>query len=277
MIDSFVLVAPLFLLGVMALLGFVGCVFHPGVASPSTPQIVRFTAGDGRVDLTWDTVTEAIHYSVKRGDITGIHAPIGDVATTMFSDTTVTNGKSYFYVVTAFLPGSEPGSEFETSKSNEVEALPLGSFVRSPVTPGTANAAGRAGLFGMEVLVGPNDIKIYTLGRAFSLGLTTAHDVKVFDATTQMEIGHASVDAAAVATGDFKYSKLSSPITLGAGRRYFVLSEEFDGGDRFFEQDTTVLTRPEATVQTAIESSGPGVFTPAGGLGHTYGPVSFQY
>jgi hypothetical protein len=277
MIDSFVLVAPLFLLGVVALMGFVGCVFHPVTVGPSPPQNLRFTAGDGRVDLTWDTVTDAIHYSVQRGDVTGTHAPIGDVATTTFSDTTVTNGKSFFYVVTAFVPGDQPGSEFQTSKSNEVEALPLGSFVRSPITPGTANAAGRLGRFGMEILVGANDIKIYTLGRAFSLGLTTAHDIRVIDAVTQMEIGHASVDTASVAVGDFKYSKLSSPITLSAGRRYFVLSDEFDGGDPFFEQDTIVLTRPEAAVQTGIDSSGPGVFVPVGGLGHTYGPVSFQY
>jgi len=277
MTDSYLLIAPFFLLAVMGLIGFVGCEYNPGVAPPNPPQNLRFTAGDARVDLAWDAVGGAIHYSVKRGDVTGVHAPVGDVSTTLFSDTTVSNGRTFFYVVTAFLPGSEPGSEFETSKSNEVEALPLGSFVKSPITPGTANAAGRAGLFGMEILIGGGDIKIYTLGRAFSPGLSMAHDVKVIDAVTQVEIGHASVDAAAAAVGDFRYGKLASPITLSAGRRYFVLSEEFAGGDPFFEQDTTVQTRTEASVQTAIESSGPGVFTPAGGLGHTYGPVSFQY
>jgi hypothetical protein len=278
MIDSFVLVAPIFLLAVIALIGFIGCEYNPGRSPPpSPPQNLLATAGDARVDLTWDTVSGAIHYSVKRGDVTGTHSAIGDVAATSFPDTTVTNGKSFFYVVTAFMPGGEPGSEFETGKSNEVEALPLGSFVRSPLTPGTANAAGRAGLFGMEILVGANDIKIYTLGRAFSLGLTTAHDVKVIDALTETEIAHASVDMAATTVDDFKYSKLTSPVTLSAGRRYYVLSEEFAGGDPFFEQDTTVVTRPDATVQTGIDSSGPGVFTPAGGPGHTYGPVSFQY
>jgi hypothetical protein len=278
MFDSFLLIAPLFLLGVMGLIGFIGCEYNPGrVPAPTPPQNLQATAGDARVDLTWDSVSDAIHYSVKRGDVTGEHTQIGDVTTTTFPDMTATNGKTFFYVVTAFLPGGQPGSEYETPKSNEVEAMPLGSFVRSPVTPGTANAAGRAGLFGMEILVGPSDIKIYSVGRAFRLGLTTGHDVHVIDALTQTEIAHAIVDSASVAVDDFKYTTLSAPVTLSAGRRYFVLSQEFTGGDRFLEQDTVVTTRPEAAVQNAIESSGPGVFTPAGGPGHTYGPVSFQY
>ena len=129
----------------------------------------------------------------------------------------------------------------------------------------------------MEILVGSSDIKIYALGRGFNLGLSMPHDVTVIDAVTQAEIARASVDAAATTVDDFKFSRLTSPVTLSAGRRYYVLSQEFGGGDRFIEQDATVVTRPEASVQNAIDSSGPGVFTPAGGPGHTYGPVSFQY
>jgi hypothetical protein len=276
MMDSYLLFAPFFLLAVLALIGFVGCSFTPGAISVSPPQNLRFTASDGRVDLFWDSDPNAIHYNVLRGDVTGVHASIGDVSETMFSDTTVTNGKSYFYVVTAFLQNSE-GNEFETGKSNEVEALPLGAFVRSPIMPGTPSAGGRAGFFGMEILVGSNPIKVYSVGRVIKLGMAQSHDVIIIDAQTMEEKGRAPVDKTLPPVGDFVYRMLSSPVTLSANLRYYVLSEEFAGGDPFYEQDTVVTTRPEASVQNAIENSGPGVFTTAGGPGHSYGPVSFQY
>ena len=64
MIDAFVLLAPVYLLGVIALLGFVGCGFSASL-SPAGP-VVRCTADDHTVELSWDPVPDSNVYYVKR-------------------------------------------------------------------------------------------------------------------------------------------------------------------------------------------------------------------
>lgn len=286
MIDTFVLLAPFYLLGVMALLAFVGCEFKHGVlpTQPLPGPLLRCTAANQAVDLSWDAVTDATEYHVKRGETTGAHSPIGNpvlAPTTIYHDPGLTNGKHYYYVVSAAVV-TGMAAAVETEDSNEVDALPLGPFVTS-VTPGLASPTGRAGLFGMIIRVGPADLTVYTLGRGHALGITAAHDVKVFDAMTNAELGNASVDMNSPAAGDFRYGKLipadptTQHVTLLAGRRYYLVSQEFTGGDRFYEQNTTVVTTSAAVVEQAVYSDAPGLFTTAGPAGGTYGPVSFQY
>ena len=68
MIDPYLLSAPILLLGIVALLRFVGCGFapRPGTAAPN---LVSATAGNGQVTLTWtesDTNTTDYSYQVNR-------------------------------------------------------------------------------------------------------------------------------------------------------------------------------------------------------------------
>jgi hypothetical protein len=201
--------------------------------------------------------------------------------TTGYPDSGLTNGKHYYYVVSAtVVAGMTTG--VETEDSNEVDALPLGPFVEQ-VTPGLANAAGRAGLFGMIIKVGAADVTIYTLGRVNALGITSAHDVKVIDAVTKAELGNASIDMNSPIVGDFSYGKLvpADPniqhLKLSVNQSYYIVSQEFAGGDRLYEQNTTVTTTTVASVEQAIYSDSPGAFTTAGAAGGTYGPLSFQF
>lgn len=279
MIDSFVLLAPIYLLGVIALLGFVGCGFSIH-GSPAGP-VLRCTADDHTVELSWDAVTDANLYYVKRREEGGTYPEFGEpvLASTIYHDTDVTNGEVYYYVVLAIIANGSELAE-ATSDSNEVKALPLGSFVTS-VTSGTPSLTGRSGLYGMAIRVGASDLTIHTLGRGYTLGLTGAHDIKIIDAISKAEVANALVNMNSEARGDFKYAKVvpSDPaitqLTLTAGRLYYVVSQEF--ADRFYEGDTTVLTKPDAAVESAIKSDVPGSFIAVGGVGNTYGPVSFQY
>jgi hypothetical protein len=287
MIDSFVLFAPIFLLGVIALLGFVGCGFTSGTLSgdPIPGPVLRCTADDHTVELNWDPVTDATEYHVKRSEtMGGPHDPIGDpvlAPSAIFHDPGLTNGKHYYYVVSATVVAGMAPPE-ETTDSNEVDALPLGPFV-TDVIEGLANATGRDGWFGTIIKVGLANVTIFTLGRGRTLGISTAHDIKVFDALTKEELGNASVDMNSPAVGDFRYGKLipadpaTQHLTLAAGQRCYIVSQEFTGGDPFYEQNTTVTTTTVASVEQAIYRDSTGTFTTAGGTGGTYGPVSFQY
>ncbi|MDX1450874.1 MAG: hypothetical protein R3246_17620, partial [Acidimicrobiia bacterium] len=93
---------------------------------PANPTGLGATAGDGQVDLDWDDNTEPdlAGYNVHRATSSGgPYTKINTVTvtTSAYSDTTVTNDTTYFYVVTAV-----DSSANESGNSNEASATPTG-------------------------------------------------------------------------------------------------------------------------------------------------------
>ena len=90
------------------------------------PTDLKATPGNAQVILTWNAVDKATGYNVKRSTIPG--GPYTNIAQsvtgTTYTDTTVTNGTKYYYVITANLPSGEG------PKSNEASATP-----QAPVKP----------------------------------------------------------------------------------------------------------------------------------------------
>lgn len=83
---------------------------------------LKATAKSGKVQLEW-TRTNADHYNVYRGSVSaGPYVLIGTTRSTysLYLDTTVTNGSSYFYVVREAALNNN-----EYCQSNEVMATPL--------------------------------------------------------------------------------------------------------------------------------------------------------
>jgi alpha-L-fucosidase len=74
-----------------------------GQTSPEAPDSLTATASDGKVDLSWSASTGAASYTVQRATTSG--GPYTDVVAgltgTSHTDSTLTNGTTYFYVVTA--------------------------------------------------------------------------------------------------------------------------------------------------------------------------------
>jgi N-acetylneuraminic acid mutarotase len=96
----------------------------------NAPSALIANAGNSQVTLTWSGVTGATGYNIKRSTTAG--GPYTTVASNVYgspyTDTTVTNGTTYYYVVTAINAGGESGN------SNEASATPQGT-----VTPPTGN------------------------------------------------------------------------------------------------------------------------------------------
>jgi cellulose 1,4-beta-cellobiosidase len=91
-------------------------------------------AGDGQVSLTWASAANAASYNVKRSTTNGgPYNIITNISSTSFSDTTVTNGTTYYYVVSAV------NSCGESSNSSQVSAVPAGASV--PAAPGNLVAS----------------------------------------------------------------------------------------------------------------------------------------
>jgi len=93
------------------------------------PSGLAATAGSGQVSLSWDAVSGATGYSVKRATTSGgpYTTVQTDVTATSFTDTGLTNGTTYYYVVSASnLGGESPNSTEATATPLAPPAVPDG-------------------------------------------------------------------------------------------------------------------------------------------------------
>jgi hypothetical protein len=102
---------------------------------PSAPTGLTATAGDSQVALSWNTVADAATYNVKRsttsgGPYTTVQAGVGG---TSYTNTGLTNGTTYYYVVSAV------NASGESANSSQVGATPNG--LMNGNTPTGINAA----------------------------------------------------------------------------------------------------------------------------------------
>jgi hypothetical protein len=108
----------------------------PGTA-PSTPTGLTATAGDKQVSLSWNASSGATSYDVKRSTTHG--GPYLQIATpnaTNYIDPGLTDGTTYYYVVSAV------NSTGESANSGEVSATPSSAVTVPPTPTGLAAAAG---------------------------------------------------------------------------------------------------------------------------------------
>ena len=107
-----------------------------GPTAPPTPTGLTATAGNAQVSLSWNASSGATSYHVKRGTTSGgPYTQIDAPTTTSYTDTSVTNGTPYYYVVSAV------NSAGESANSSEVSATPIAA----PAVPtGLTATAGNA-------------------------------------------------------------------------------------------------------------------------------------
>jgi hypothetical protein len=93
----------------------------PGVV-PAVPTGLTASAGNQQVSLTWSASTGAASYNVKRGTVSGgPYTQVANVSGPSDTDASLTNGTTYYYVVTAVDATGESGP------SNQASATPAGT------------------------------------------------------------------------------------------------------------------------------------------------------
>jgi fibronectin type 3 domain-containing protein len=99
----------------------------PTCPTPGVPGGLAATPGNAQVSLSWGAVSGASGYNVKRSTTSG--GPYGTIAggvnATNYPDTGVTNGITYFYVVSAVNScGNESGNSAQVSATPTAVAIP---------------------------------------------------------------------------------------------------------------------------------------------------------
>jgi hypothetical protein len=120
----------LLLLITVALVGVAGCGAYGGSGSgggsaPVVPTGLAAAAANAQVNLTWNASAGATGYYVKRSTTSGTETQIATPSTTAYTDNAVTNGTTYYYVVSAY------NSYGQSANSAEVSATPA-----APPSPG---------------------------------------------------------------------------------------------------------------------------------------------
>ncbi len=112
---------------------------NPGTGSsvPAVPASLAAAPGNAQITLTWTSSAGATSYFVKRSTTTGgPYTQISTPSASTYTDTGLTNGTKYFYVVSAY------DAAGESANSAEVSATPVASPPPAPTglsaTPGNA-------------------------------------------------------------------------------------------------------------------------------------------
>src|SRR5579864_5912172 len=89
--------------------------------APAAPTNVVATGGNGQVALSWSASSGATSYNVKRATTSGgPYTTIASPTTTSYTDISVTNGATYYYVVSAVNTAGESGNSSEVSATPQL-------------------------------------------------------------------------------------------------------------------------------------------------------------
>jgi autotransporter-associated beta strand protein len=100
------------------------------VNAPTVPTGLAATPGDGLVDVSWNGTSNAASYNLKRsGTSGGTYSNIVSVTGTSYADTGLTDGMTYYYVVTAV------NAEGESAASAQVSAIPAAAIGGAETSP----------------------------------------------------------------------------------------------------------------------------------------------
>jgi alpha-amylase len=112
-------------------------VYSVSLAPPSAAPVgLTATAGNAQVSLRWSAVSDATSYNVKRATTRGgPYTTIANPAFTSYTDTAVSNGTTYHYVVSAV------NSSGESADSAAVSATPAAPAPPPPVSSGGSGGA----------------------------------------------------------------------------------------------------------------------------------------
>ncbi|MEC0180297.1 S-layer homology domain-containing protein [Paenibacillus peoriae] len=155
----------------------------PQIAPPTAPTGLTATAGNGQVTLSWNSVSGAVTYDVYKGTTLGSYEsiPVATVsgATYSYTETGLTNGMTYFFVVKASNSGGNSDNSNEASATPQVPVP--GVPVLVPATAGDSHVS-----LTWSPIIGSTEYKIFkstTSGAYGSEETTVSGSIYSYDVT----------------------------------------------------------------------------------------------
>jgi fibronectin type 3 domain-containing protein len=110
-----------------------------GATAPTTPTGLLATAGNAEVSLTWSASSGATGYYVQRATLSGgPYVQIAVPAANSYTNTGLTNGTTYYYVVSAFNSAGQSASSSQASATPVAPAAPPAAPTGLQATAGNA-------------------------------------------------------------------------------------------------------------------------------------------
>ena len=132
------------------------------LTAPATPTGLQATGGNAQVSLSWSASTGAASYNVKRSTTNGgpYNTAVAAPTVTNYTDTTVTNGTTYYFVVSAV------NTAGQSANSTQASATPASPTANVTITINPAQT---------------KSISPYIYGINFYSGVTGAPPQLTFD------------------------------------------------------------------------------------------------
>jgi alpha-L-fucosidase 2 len=131
---------------------------------PAPPVGLIAVSGDGQVTLNWTASSGATNYNIKMSTVSGSgYVDVGSRAATVYTDTGLSNGTTYYYIVTA------ENSVGESANSSQVSAVPTAAPAGPVFTSGafTDNS--------VLNLIGPPSQEVFGVSLGSGLSRVTAN------------------------------------------------------------------------------------------------------
>ncbi len=138
-----------------------------------------------------------------------------------------------------------------------------------------------SGWVGFQLTVSNTPLTVTHLGRWVVSGNSGNHAVKLVNADgTDVANGSKTVSTAGQPAGQFAYAALASPVTLSANTTYYLVSQEVEGGDQWYDYSSCYLTTSGAATANwpawaYNDSQTYTIYTYA--PQQSYGPVNLKY
>jgi len=227
------------------------------IAPPAAPTGLTALGKDGSVALSWSGVAGATGFVVKRSDASGgpYAVAASGVTATTFTDTTVVNDSTYYYVVSAINGLGESGDSNEAWARPKAPADLVVSALAVPAKAGAATAISASVTTRNQ---GPGTSTASTTRFFLSRNtLIDATDVPLAGVQTVAALAPAAVSASIVA--------LDIPADTAVGLYYVIAKADADNVEAETVESNNTLARllsvgPDliATSLTAPNTAGPG-------------------
>jgi photosystem II stability/assembly factor-like uncharacterized protein len=244
--------------------GFVGMKFTTGSSPVAVGQLGRWVVSGNSQSHVLELVKASTGVVVALATVNTAGAPAGAFTyaylaspvtlaanTTYYLVSNENNGDAWYSSDSTVTPTSlvksidgpvawTPGGWLSSSWSNHAFVpldFVLPNLVKSVKAGGLRTDGGAQG---MQFTTGPSPVRVTQLGRWVIKGNSHSHLIELVMASTGAVVASTTVNTAGATPGTFAYAALATPYTLAANTTYYLVSNESNGGDQWYDSNATV-------------------------------------